>query len=87
MVKPNYYNVEVNGVKCDVIDIINGIGLNFNLGNVLKYIVRDKQNKIEDLKKAMTYIAREIERLEFEKDKERKHQMNVQTDNSKHVWS
>ena len=37
--------------------------LNFNRGNVLKYIARagKKENELEDLKKAMEYLKREIE--------------------------
>ena len=48
--------------------------MNFNLGNVIKYILRaghkseeglsDKQKHIEDLKKALFYIKDEIKRLE-----------------------
>lgn len=39
--------------------------MNFNLGNVMKYIWRcgDKGKPIEDLKKAIWYIEREIDRL------------------------
>lgn len=41
-------------------------GLNFNLGNAVKYISRAgrKGNKIEDLRKAIQYIEFEIEELE-----------------------
>lgn len=48
------------------IDVIEGFGLNFRLGNVIKYILRhDKKGKpLEDLKKARWYLEREIEKLE-----------------------
>ena len=48
------------------IDVIEGFGLNFHLGNVIKYILRhDKKGKpLEDLKKARWYLDREIEKLE-----------------------
>ena len=40
--------------------------MNFCLGNAIKYIMRSelKGKQIEDLKKAIWYINREIERLE-----------------------
>lgn len=42
--------------------------MNFNRGNAVKYIARaglkSKENEIEDLKKAVWYINREIQRLE-----------------------
>ena len=47
------------------IDVIESWGLNFSLGNVIKYTLRApyKGKEIEDLEKAMWYLAREIERL------------------------
>lgn len=58
--KPNHYNVG----DIEVIDFIDSWGLNFNLGNVIKYVVRSdyKGNRIEDLQKAIYYIEREIKR-------------------------
>ena len=51
----------------DVIDIVKDYDLNFNIGNVLKYIVRagrkDKDKHIEDLEKAKDYLQREINYL------------------------
>lgn len=57
---PNHYNMG----KFEVIDVIEDWDLNFNLGNAVKYIARSdyKGNKVEDLRKAMWYIDREIER-------------------------
>lgn len=45
------------------IEVIEGWGLNFHLGNVLKYIVRasHKGTEIRDLEKAAWYLARWIE--------------------------
>lgn len=61
---PEYYNND--GI--DVIDVSKLFDMNFNLGNVLKYIVRaglkDKDTHIEDLKKAEVYLKREIEYYE-----------------------
>ena len=47
------------------IDVIESWGLNFSLGNVIKYTLRApyKGKEIEDLEKAMWYLAREIEKL------------------------
>lgn len=57
---PKHYNKG----KYEVIDVIEDWELNFNLGNAVKYIGRAdyKGNKVEDLRKAMWYIDREIER-------------------------
>ena len=56
--------------KIEVIDFIEDKGLNFNLGNVVKYVARCGRKKssgksmdakaLEDLKKARWYIEREI---------------------------
>jgi len=46
------------------IDFIEAKGLNFHLGNVVKYISRagKKGDNLEDLLKAQWYLNREIER-------------------------
>jgi hypothetical protein len=49
------------------IKIINNYNLNFNLGNVIKYVLRDKGSKLEDLKKAVDYLKNEIEKIEPKK--------------------
>lgn len=61
--KPIHYQ---NESKVDVIDFCKFYDLNFNRGNVLKYICRagKKDNEIQDLKKALDYLNREIEYLE-----------------------
>jgi len=50
----------------EAIDIIEAWGLNFNLGNALKYIaragVKDATKRNEDLQKAMWYLSRELQR-------------------------
>lgn len=55
---PDHYQ----GNNYEVIEIIEDFNLNFNLGNVIKYILRSdkKGNRIEDLKKAYWYLGREI---------------------------
>jgi hypothetical protein len=51
----------------EVIDFIEDKGLNFHKGNVVKYVARagkkDPSKEIEDLKKALWYLNREINRL------------------------
>lgn len=71
---PSHYLWLKNLCGIEVIDIARH--LNFNLGNVLKYILRAgyktekglsvKDKHIEDLKKALFYINDEIKRLENE---------------------
>jgi translation initiation factor 2B subunit (eIF-2B alpha/beta/delta family) len=48
----------------EVIDIIENYDLGFSLGNAIKYILRadKKGNRKQDLKKAIWYIQREIDR-------------------------
>ena len=55
-----------NGQDYDVIDICKDYELNFNRGNVIKYVVRagKKQDELKDLRKALDYIKREITYLE-----------------------
>lgn len=53
--------------KIEVIDFIEDKGLNFHRGNAVKYIARagkkDPAKEVEDLKKAIWYLNREIKRL------------------------
>jgi len=57
---PSHYQ----GKKFEVIDIIEDFDLNFTLGNAIKYILRSgkKNGHLEDLKKAMWYLEREVDR-------------------------
>ena len=48
-------------------DIIDEYGLDFYAGNALKYLLRRKGDRVEDLQKAIHYMERLIE-LEGEKD-------------------
>lgn len=65
---PEHYQ----GKKFEVIDIIEDFGLGFHLGNALKYILRagKKDNQqdayMQDLRKAMWYLNREIEYTDTE---------------------
>lgn len=65
--------------KIEVIDFIEDKDLNFNLGNVVKYVARAGHKKssgksldakaLEDLKKAQWYLNREIATRESMKPK------------------
>ena len=59
---PNHYTAHQSGVEC--IQITEHMG--FNLGNAIKYVWRAdlKGNAVQDLKKAVWYIEREIKRRE-----------------------
>ncbi len=61
---PRHYTKHPSGVEC--IQITEHMG--FNLGNAMKYIWRAdlKGNQVEDLKKAVWYINREIQRISNE---------------------
>lgn len=52
--------------KHEPVKVIRDWDLNFNLGNVIKYVARAgrKGDKLEDLKKARQYLDFEIEELE-----------------------
>ncbi len=52
--------------KYEVIDVLEDWQLNFHLGNAVKYIARagKKGDALEDLKKALWYVEREIKRRE-----------------------
>ena len=50
----------------EAIKVIEAWGLGFNLGNVVKYVARAgrKLDYMEDLKKAMWYLQRELDKNE-----------------------
>lgn len=64
---PKHYNKG----QIEVIDFIEDQDLNFNRGNVLKYVSRAgmKGDELEDLEKALWYLKREIQRLKKEVNK------------------
>jgi hypothetical protein len=59
-IRPGYYQSTMG----DIFDIANAYGLDFPLGNAVKYICRagkkDKSKEIEDLRKAIKCIKRAI---------------------------
>lgn len=65
--KPSHYT---EGRKYEPKDVIRDWGLNFNLGNTVKYVARAgrKDDILQDLKKARQYLDFEIEYLEKERE-------------------
>jgi hypothetical protein len=63
---PNHYGGEDN--PYEVIKVIEVWDLNFHLGNTVKYVARagkkNKDEELQDLKKALWYLEREISNLE-----------------------
>lgn len=59
---PAHYTSHESGIEC--IEVTRW--MNFNLGNVIKYVWRagNKGNALEDLKKARWYLDDEIKRQE-----------------------
>lgn len=62
-INPDYY--EKNGLEA--IDYIEAHSLNFNLGNVVKYVTRaghkDGEDIVTALEKAQWYLSHEIESI------------------------
>ena len=63
---PSHY---AEGRKYEPKDVIRDWGLNFNLGNAVKYLARAgrKDDIVQDLKKAQEYIQFEIDAIEAER--------------------
>ena len=61
---PRHYTSDPSGVEC--IEITRH--RNFNIGNAIKYLwragLKDSNAEVQDLQKAVWYIADEIHRLE-----------------------
>jgi hypothetical protein len=61
---PVEHPAHYQGNGYEVLDIIEDFDLNFNLGNVLKYVLRagrkGSELKEEDLEKALFYLKREL---------------------------
>lgn len=64
---PTHYQGEIQPI-----DLINAQSLNFNLGNVVKYVCRagkkQGESNLKDLKKAKDYINYEIKRLNIKEN-------------------
>lgn len=61
--KPEHYKTD----SIDVIDFCKEYDLNFNKGNIIKYICRagkkENEPELKDLEKALVYLQREINYL------------------------
>tara|TARA_R110000737_G_scaffold218812_2_gene235062 strand:- start:4313 stop:4540 length:228 start_codon:yes stop_codon:yes gene_type:complete len=62
LLEERYSSRKINGL--DVIDLIKYWDLNFNEGNILKYLLRKKGDDISDMKKIADYANREAEHLQ-----------------------
>ena len=60
---PQHYGGNDN--TYEAIKVIEHYELNFHLGNTVKYILRagKKDDRLQDLKKAMWYLQREIDKI------------------------
>lgn len=58
---PTHYGGERN--VYEAIKVIEAYNLGFNLGNVIKYVLRSEKKgaEVQDLEKALWYLSREIE--------------------------
>ena len=75
VVNPSHYNTNKKlvfqnpNVGLQVIDVINHFGLDFPLGNALKYLLRagkkNPSDPIEDLEKALFYIQEKIRLIKW----------------------
>ena len=63
LLHPSHY---AQGRKYEPKDVIRDWQLNFNLGSAIKYISRagHKDDILQDLKKSLWYLQREIQRIE-----------------------
>ena len=66
---PSHYTY---GRKYEPLDVVEDWGLDFHLGNVLKYISRAgrKDSMVQDLNKAMYYLSRRVD-MEERKGKQK----------------
>ncbi len=67
-IKPDYYQITINGQQIECLDVIDALGLNFNIGNALKYIWRAKsknggKEEMQAYQKAITYLQKQIDKL------------------------
>ena len=76
MKRPERYNKRtINGL--DARDMIKELNLNFNEGNILKYLLRDKNQDIQDLEKIINYAQHEIEYLKKQKQQPERNENGV----------
>jgi len=61
-INPSHYKSHPSGIECIAVTR----HMNFNLGNAMKYIWRcgQKDDPVQELKKAIWYLENEIKRIE-----------------------
>ena len=78
-IRPDHYRQGT----LEVILAIEGLGLEYHAGNIVKYVARYRyKNGIEDLKKAQWYLTRLIEREEEKLEKSGASPVEVATDST-----
>lgn len=64
---PDHYQFGKNN-EYEAIKVIEAWGLDFHLGNTVKYIsragIKDRDKELQDLKKGLWYLQRKIDNLE-----------------------
>jgi hypothetical protein len=64
---PDHYQFGKNN-EYEAIKVIEAWGLDFHLGNTVKYIsragIKDRDKELQDLKKSLWYLQRKIDNLE-----------------------
>jgi len=66
----HYQKNTINGL--DVIDLIKIFNLNFNEGNILKYLLRKKGQDLQDLEKIINYAQREADYIKKKQEENSK---------------
>jgi hypothetical protein len=74
MEKPKHYTKRTIAGN-DVIDMIKVLDLNFNQGNILKYLLRDKGQDKSDLMKIIDYAQRELNYITEQQNKVSNHKL------------
>lgn len=66
-IEPDYYKTNLPDDSGDVIDFCQLYEMSFTRGNIIKYVTRagKKDDELQDLKKALEYLKREISYLEM----------------------
>ena len=66
IIPERYKSREVAGM--DVIDLVKHWNLDFNEGNILKYLLRDKGQDLKDMEKIADYATRQANHIRKQKD-------------------
>ena len=74
--------------KIETIEVIEAWGLGYRLGNVIKYISRAgrKGDRLEDLRKALWYLEREINEEDGKRDLETSQNPSPELDSRAEAW-